>query len=145
MNDAAIQGGCLCGRVKFAFTLPVQVMVHCHCSRCRKSSGAAHATNLTVAPDQFRWLQGEDAIARYELPDARSFGKWFCRGCGCPVPRLARNGQFVIVPAGSLESALPVSPTDHIFWASRPAWHCPDGGLPAHAEYPQAWRPPVGR
>jgi hypothetical protein len=139
MNEAEIRGGCLCGAVTFAFASPVQLMIHCHCSRCRKSSGAAHATNLTVEPGQFRWLSGEQAIARFDLPGARSFAKWYCRQCGCPVPRPARGGKFVIIPAGSLDSALPATPTDHIFWASRPDWHCADGGLPTHAGYPVAW------
>lgn len=74
MNDASIRGGCLCGAVTFAFLPPVQLMVHCHCSRCRKSTSAGHATNLTVDPAQFQWLSGEDVITRFDLPHARSFG-----------------------------------------------------------------------
>ena len=133
-----IRGGCLCGAVTFAFVPPVKLMVHCHCSRCRKSTGAGHATNLTVDQAQFRWLSGEDAITRFDLPGAKRFGKWFCGRCGCPVPRLTGN-TLVVVPAGALDSAPPSAPTDHIHWNSRAPWGCPDGGLPTHAEYPVAW------
>jgi hypothetical protein len=140
MSDASIRGSCLCGAMSFALVTPLQLMVHCHCSRCRNSSGTGHATNITVDPRQFHWLSGEADIVLFDLPDARSFGKWFCGRCGCPVPRLARSGKFVVVPAGSLDSPrLPIRPTDHIFWESRAAWHCPEGGLPTHAEYPEAW------
>ncbi|MEG3941429.1 GFA family protein [Microcoleus sp. S36b_A3] len=114
-------------------------MAHCYCSRCRKGTGTGHATNLTVDPSQFRWLSGEEGITRYDLPTATSFGKWFCSHCGCPVPRLTRNGLIVVVPAGSLDTAPPMAPTDRIFWASRAPWSCASGGLPTHAEYPESW------
>ncbi|HZW20342.1 GFA family protein [Noviherbaspirillum sp.] len=140
MSEPRIHGTCLCGAVTYDAEGPFQVMVHCHCSRCRKSTGTGHATNLTVDPAQFRWLAGEDAIARYDLPQAKSFGKWFCRHCGCPVPRMTRSGKLMVIPAGSLDVAPPLSPSDHIFWSSRVSWGCPSGGLPTHEEYPDAWR-----
>lgn len=135
-----IRGSCLCGAVAFELSPPFRLMVHCHCSRCRRSSGTGHATNLVADPDQLRWLAGESLITRFDLPGARSFGKWFCSQCGCPLPRVTRNGKLVVVPAGSLEDEPEMTPTDHIFWASRARWGCPHGGLPVHDDYPQAWR-----
>jgi hypothetical protein len=139
MNASSIHGGCLCGAVTFEVDPPFLKMIHCHCSRCRKGTGTGHATNLMAAPGQFRWLSGEEAITRYDLPTAKSFSKWFCSLCGCPVPRLRRSGEFMIIPAGSLDTVPPMMPTDHIFWASRPPWGCTSGGLPTHAEYPESW------
>ncbi|NES96002.1 MAG: GFA family protein [Desertifilum sp. SIO1I2] len=139
MNQSSIHGGCLCGTVAFEVNPPFQKMLHCHCSRCRKATGTGHATNLTVEPSQFRWLSGEEAIAQYDLPTAKHFGKWFCSHCGCPVPRLTRDGKIVTIPAGSLDTVPPITPTDRIFWASRAPWDCASGGLPTHAEYPESW------
>lgn len=139
MSESHIQGGCLCATVTFEIDLPFQKMIHCHCSRCRRSTGTGHATNLTVGSSEFRWLSGEEAITRYELPAAKSFGKWFCSRCGCPVPRLLRDGKTMLIPAGSLDTAPPMAPTDHIFWASKAPWSCASGGLPTHAEYPASW------
>ena len=79
------------------------------------------------------------ALTHYNLPTAKSFGKWFCRHCGCPVPRLTRNSKMMVIPAGSLDTAPPIAPTDHIFWASRAPWGCASGGLPTHTEYPESW------
>ncbi|MBD1835671.1 GFA family protein [Cyanobacteria bacterium FACHB-472] len=45
--------------------------------------------------------------------------KWFCSHCGCPIPLLTRNGKIMVIPAGSLDTAPPITPMDHIFWASR--------------------------
>ncbi len=134
-----ISGGCLCGAITYETSPPFQRMVHCHCSRCRKGTGTGHATNLIVAPHQLRWTSGEDLISRYELPTAKSFGKWFCSRCGSPVPRLRRDGSWMVIPAGSLDSAPPISPSDHIFWTSRAPWGCPSGALPTHELYPTSW------
>ncbi len=118
MREPNVRGGCLCGAVTFDVHPPFQRMVHCHCSRCRKGTGTGHATNLIVEPGQVSWLSGEDVIKRYDLPTAKSFGKWFCSTCGSPVPRLTRNGKRMVVPAGSLDSAPPNAPNERIFWVS---------------------------
>lgn len=139
MNDETIRGGCLCGVVKFEALPPLGLMIHCHCSRCRKASGSSHGTTITLPPGQLRWLCGEEAITKYEHPTAPGFGKWFCKHCGCPLPRPIQGGRLAVIPAGSVDSELPVRPSDHIFWGSRPAWGCPSDGLPTHTEYPEAW------
>lgn len=141
MSEKPQHGSCLCGTVSFEADGPFKFMLHCHCTRCRKSSGTGHATNLTLVPEQFRWLSGEEAITRYNLPTAIGFGKWFCSLCGSPVPRLMRDGQFVIIPAGTLDTEPPMAPTGHIFWGSRAAWSCESGELPTHAEYPWSGGP----
>ena len=142
MSESKVHGSCLCGSVRFEITPPFARMVHCHCSRCRKSSGSGHATNLIGQPEQLKWLDGEDLIGRFDLPGARSFGKWFCRNCGSPLARLTRNGKAVVIPAGALDEAPPMSPTDNIFFASRAPWGCGGGGLPVHDEYPASWLAP---
>lgn len=139
MNEFSLRGSCLCGAVTYEVDPPFHKMIHCHCSRCRKGTGTGHATNLIAEPGRFRWLSGEDAITRYDLPTAKSFSKWFCSHCGCPVPRLRRKGDLMVIPAGSLDSVPGIRPTDHIFWGSRAPWGCGNGGLPTHDEYPESW------
>jgi hypothetical protein len=139
MTEPDVRGSCLCGTVTFEVSPPFQRMIHCHCSRCRKSTGTGHATNLIAKPDQLRWLNGESSIKRYDLPTAASFAKWFCSECGSPLPRVTRSGKLIIIPAGSLDTVPLLRPTDHIYWASRAPWSCPSSGLPTHAELPASW------
>jgi len=141
MNEPTLHGSCLCGAVKYEVTPPFRFFAHCHCSRCRKASGTGHATNIAVAPEQFRWLAGEAAINRYKHPEAESFGKWFCNNCGAPVPRSTRNDTLIVIPAGSLDDEPSAKPTDRIFWGSRAAWSCNCDDMPRHEEYPEAWFP----
>jgi hypothetical protein len=117
-----VRGGCLCGGVEFELDLLFIKFVKCHCSRCRSASGSAFAANAYVLPPAFRWLSGEDRVARFDLPLARSFSTSFCRACGAPLPHTTRSGREVIIPAGSLRDDPGVSPTIDACWQSRAPW-----------------------
>ena len=127
---AMARGRCLCGAVAFVAELPFERFVHCHCSRCRKATGTAHASNAVVKPAAFRWLHGEDRVVRYDLPAARSFASSFCQRCGSPMPHPTRSGREVIIPAGAFDDELGVKPERHFFWASRASWYVPGNTLP---------------
>lgn len=126
----AVRGSCLCGGVVFEVDTPFDRFLNCHCSRCRKATGTAHASNAIVRPDALRWLQGEDLVARYDLPEAKSFATCFCRRCGAPLPHLTRSGNAVIVPAGSFDDPLGISPQRHVHWASRADWYAHGEDIP---------------
>jgi len=135
-QEMPIEGGCLCGAVGYSLQPPFSLFQYCHCSRCQKSSGSAHASNLFAPAAQLRWLRGEDQVQHFRLPDTEHYGTAFCRHCGSAMPWLARAGQVAIVPAGGLEQAPPMMPKQSIFWDSRADWYiCPEA-LPKHAELP---------
>lgn len=137
MTDSNVSGSCLCGSIKYEVTGEAVRFSHCHCQRCRKATGTGHATNLLLTPvSGIIWLQGEDLLARYKVPEAERFYNCFCSKCGSPMPRTVPEIDAVLIPAGSLDSDPPVKPQHHIFWDSRADWSCADNGLPAHAEYP---------
>ncbi|MEQ8369419.1 MAG: GFA family protein [Alphaproteobacteria bacterium] len=130
------EGGCLCGAVRYAIRGPIETFQYCHCSRCRRASGAAFAANLFVPPEQFVWLAGENTVVRYEVPEAAAFGTAFCPACGSPAPRLGRNGKAVKVPAGGLDAHPGQTPQRSIFWDSRAAWLEETATLPRFPEMP---------
>jgi hypothetical protein len=134
-----LTGGCICGAVAYEVRAPYLRFAHCHCARCRKATGTGHATNLYVEPSQFRWLAGEEAVARFDLPSARSFATVFCRHCGSPLPRRTRSGREVVVPAGSLDQEPGLAPQARIFWDSRVSWACEDE-IPQFSALPEWWR-----
>jgi hypothetical protein len=117
-----VRGSCLCGVVRYEARLPFGKFVQCHCSRCRKASGSAFAANAYVAPDAFRWTNGETNVVRYDLPEARSFSTSFCGKCGSPVPHSTRSGREIIIPAGSLDDDPQVKPPINLHWDSRAEW-----------------------
>ena len=134
MADEVLNGSCLCGAVRYRVRAPFIRFAHCHCSRCRKATGSGHATNLVVAPANLEWVEGQDKTQRFDLPSAKSFSTAICRACGSPVPRLSRDGQRAIVPAGSLDDVPSIQPTARAYWDSRAPWSCSGDDLPRFPE-----------
>lgn len=117
-----INGGCLCGAVRFHLTGSVSGFYFCHCSRCQKSSGSVHGSNLFFKNASLDWEKGKDLCAEYVHEQTR-FGKCFCTHCGCPLPRVIDEKNKVIqVPAGCLDGDQEFEPTAHLFMDSRRCW-----------------------
>lgn len=128
-------GCCLCGEVRYEVEGDFEYFYLCHCELCRKDTGSAHAANLFTSAAQLQWLAGADKVKHFNLPSTRH-GKSFCSICGSALPSMQMNGALLVVPAGSLDSAVLMSPTAHIFVASRADW---DNAL---EEFPHLEGPP---
>ncbi|MSQ72931.1 MAG: GFA family protein [Betaproteobacteria bacterium] len=134
--EKALDGSCLCGTVHYRVRGPWLRFMMCHCTRCRKVTGTAHATNLFAHAENFQWTAGESEVGRYELPTAVRFATGFCRACGSRVPSLSRDGKSVTIPAGSLDDDPGILPQARIYWGSRALWTCLDEQLPRFEEAP---------
>jgi hypothetical protein len=137
MSSAPLAGSCLCGSVKFEITPPFTAFRYCHCSRCQKASGSAHAANAFVPAAQFKWRAGEARIKHYDHAPAQRFAVSFCTQCGSRVPHQVKGRDDYLIPAGLLDQApadMP-RPENSIFWASRAAWYVEPHGMPCFNEY----------
>ena len=132
----SFKGSCLCQAVSYQFHGPEYVFQYCHCSRCRKFTGSAHASNIIVNPDQFEWLSGEDQVGRFEHPEARHFATCFCKQCGSSLPWLAQSGSAMVIPAGTLDDDPEIKPMQNIYWKYRASWRESVDTLPQHDELP---------
>jgi hypothetical protein len=123
MAEQIIQGSCLCGEVMYQFTGPIKVFQYCHCSRCQKFTGSAHAANIIIDPEHFKWLSGEDTVGRYELKEAKHFATSFCRNCGSSLPWLTQSKKAYVIPAGTLDEDPQLKPMHNIYYADKAAWY----------------------
>ncbi|MGQ7847677.1 GFA family protein [Granulosicoccus sp. 3-233] len=114
-------GSCLCGDVSFEMEGEFRNFLLCHCRHCRKDTGSAHAANIFAAGATLTWLSGEDRVNSYQIPDTRHVRN-FCSRCGSALPNIQADGALVVVPAGSLDSDVPIEPQGHIFMSSRANW-----------------------
>jgi len=133
-----IRGSCLCGTIRFEID-KVLALTHCHCTNCRKLSGAAFATYAHVKTKYFRFVSGEDAVALYESSPG-SFRKR-CKVCGCNAPGIAPYLETVSIPAGLLDDDPGVRPSMHIFASSCAPWWTIADGLPQHAKWLPGYEP----
>ena len=136
MESVAVNGSCLCGEVSYQATDNLGIFQYCHCSRCQKFTGSAHASNLFVAEEKFNWITGEEFIGRFEPADTKYFATAFCKQCGSSLPWLSKGGKTMIIPAGTLDSDPVIRPLQSIFYGSRAKWYCELGELPIHNEMP---------
>ena len=118
-----MKGSCLCGEVSYEIQPPLRVFQYCHCERCRKFTGSAHASNIFVPPEQFKWLSGEALVGRFEVEDAKYFATCFCKKCGSSLPWAVKTGVNIVVPAGTLDEDVGIRPQQNIFWESRAPWY----------------------
>lgn len=128
-------GGCLCGAVRYEVTGRFEGFFLCHCSHCRKDTGSAHAANLFSEVATLRWRAGEAQVATFQLPDTRHV-RSFCTTCGSALPSLQMEGRLLVVPAGSLDTEVPIRPQGHIFMDSRAAWDEQLESLPQFGAFP---------
>ncbi len=136
-RPGAIRGSCLCGDVAFELDEKPVVLVHCHCSRCRKGRSAAHNANAFLPAEAFRWVRGRDSVRDYRLSDAERYGASFCRGCGSPAPRARSSDDRIVgIPAGALDDDPGIRPAFHFWCGSKAPWFEITGDLPRFDETP---------
>ena len=136
MSYNSLAGSCLCQNVKYEITGNMGIFQYCHCSRCRKFTGSAHAANLFVSPGDFRWSSGEEYVGRYEPEDSKYFATCFCTNCGSSLPWLSKGEKVVVIPAGTLDGDPEIRPTQNLFCGSRPDWYTAASSLPEYEGMP---------
>lgn len=137
MAKQSLSGSCLCGALRYSISGEPVRFLHCHCSRCRKSSGTGHASNLFVSADGIAWTGDTELIKTYRLPEAKRFSRTFCSQCGGPLPMEIPSMEMVFVPAGTLDVEPNIMPQARIFQDSKTAWSCSGDDMPHFPEFPE--------
>jgi len=136
MDNKTLNGSCLCGKVTYEFTGKAKVFQYCHCTRCQKYTGSAHASNIIGDPAHFRWLSGEEYVGHFELPDAKYFATGFCKNCGSALPWMTKTRTAVIIPAGTLDVDPQIRPIQNIYVANGAPWYIDPEQLIKYDELP---------
>jgi hypothetical protein len=131
---ATIPGSCLCGGVRFEVELPFTDANYCHCSRCRKHSGAEAGVQARVPRERFRLLAGEELIRVYE-PEGGAV-KAFCSECGSSLfGRTWPHGDEISIRMGTLDDDPEFRPEFRTFVDSKAPWsEIPADGIPHYSE-----------
>ena len=129
------RGSCLCGRVRFRIEGALPSFGNCHCSICRKATGAAFWTAGPVRSSSFTWLSGDESVTWYESSPGCVRG--FCPSCGSTLAMQERRSPEVI--SFSI-AALDAEPAEGLvanqFVGSKASWHEITDGLAAYDKGP---------
>jgi len=128
-----IQGSCGCGVVRFELTAPPQMMGTCHCGRCRKFGSS---TFVIVRRDTFRWLQGQDRVARHEPALPFRFTRCFCSVCGTSLGEPFADAETFPIVANCLDDDPGVRNRFHEWVSAKPPWYDICDGARQFAEDP---------
>ena len=129
-ESTKIEGGCLCGAVRFSLELPSKWCAHCHCSMCRRAHGAGYVTWVGFESDHFMLLAGDHDLRWYESsPGAR---RGFCNTCGSTMLfESERWAGETHVALGCIEDSIDREPQAHVFHDSHVSWMALDDALKA--------------
>lgn len=115
------KGSCLCGEVAFVIEGEFENFFLCHCKRCQKDTGSAHAANLFSSTAKLTWMQGEEYVKNFDYKNEGHI-KSFCIHCGSALPYRNKEEQRLKVPAGCLDSDVFIRPKGHIYYKDKANW-----------------------
>ena len=119
MSETTVEGGCICGAVRFVATGDPKGVFWCHCQSCRKHSGAPVSVFVGYERDSYVVTKGE--IAKFKSSPGTTRG--FCRTCGstltCESAALANETHFHV---GAFDDPARFSPGRHFFRDEQLAW-----------------------
>jgi len=119
---AEIEGGCLCGAVRYsATTEPVLVGV-CHCRDCQKFTGSAFGFLVGVPRAAFARC---GAVKTFSKPadSGRPIVRSFCPECGSSIAEEpGSRPELVILNGGTLDDPDAVTPAMQIYCDRELSW-----------------------
>lgn len=121
-----IDGGCLCRAIRYRIGGPPLSSIVCHCTSCRRASGAPAVAWLTVDRAQFQFLAGSASINL----SSRDVVRRFCGNCGTPLTY--ENGgspNTIDITTASLDDPNASPPTMEVWLEHRLNWQIPNRDL----------------
>lgn len=114
-----MDGQCLCGGVRYSVVGDPTRAVSCHCSMCRRHSGAAFLTYVSFPSTAFHIAQG--SVVEYRSsPGAR---RSHCATCGSPLTFVAdAEPETTWVTLGTLDDPSVAQPNENWFVDEKVAW-----------------------
>lgn len=126
--ELSVQGGCACGAVRYRARGVPRDETLCHCTDCRRSSGAPVVGWVTFERQGVTW---DGPLKERRSSDRATRG--FCPECGSQLCFwLDREPSLVDITLGSLDDPGVVGPRDHIYTRSQLGWLRFADGLPRY-------------
>lgn len=131
MAELWLEGGCLCGQLRYRVAGEPIDAGYCHCRLCQRASGAPLLAWATYPSSAFTYLGIAPALFR-ATPGAQ---REFCPHCGTQVAfRTDRHPEWVDLTLASLDNPNRIVPQYHIWTASQIRWLHLDDALPRYGD-----------
>src|SRR5262245_23290517 len=124
-----MEGGCLCGAVRYRVVGEPTVSMVCHCNSCGRASGATAVAWVTFPTQAFSILRGNPL----SYHSSQSVTRRFCSVCGTALTyqHVGRPSE-IDVTTRTLDQPEAFPPSHHSWLGDAPSWDRPGDGLPLH-------------
>ena len=126
-----LAGQCRCRAVTYRVADAFAYALNCHCSNCRRATGAAFKPLAGIPVGMIGIAAGAEAVMAVGDAGAPYI---HCRICGSLLYAVVKNGTFAHVTMGTLVDTPGIRPSAHVFVASKAEWFSITDDLPQHAE-----------
>lgn len=117
MHDL-LEGGCMCGAVRYrARNAPTYAGI-CHCDDCRRATGGAYVPWFGVKPQDFTLTKGK--LTEYESSPGNRRG--FCGTCGTSLSFAGDGWNDIALTIASLDDPNAITPQSNVFLRERMHW-----------------------
>lgn len=126
-----LEGGCLCGSVRYRIDGKAVDAGYCHCRLCQRASGAPTVAWATFRKHAVVWTAATPRIYRSTPPAQRGF----CGHCGTQLSFWHEDQpERMDITIASLDDPSTLAPDYHIWTASRIAWFDVRDDLPRYTD-----------
>lgn len=133
---AHIEGGCLCGKVRYSTDTEPSFIGVCHCTDCQQFTGSAFAT-VVALPTSALKITGPLKTFTKPGSSGKPIHRRFCQECGSGIIDEADAMPGVtMVNVGTLDDRSWVKPQSEIYCDSALSWVQLGGGLKRFAKTP---------
>lgn len=128
-------GGCLCGAIRYEVSVPIKNVVACHCTNCRRISGAGSSHNAILPSSALKFTAGTPR--RYHDTTANSGNllfRHFCENCGSSLySQREKMPEMVVLKVGTLDDAAGLRLAMNVWTDSALPWMHLDPAITRHA------------
>ena len=119
MSTPPLEGGCLCGAIRYRIDAPPRWIGYCHCTSCRRSTGAPVTAFVGADARSVSFMRGK----REQFASSPGVQRGFCARCGTPLTyegeRFPGEVHFYV---STFDEPQTLRPEFHVYCEERLEW-----------------------
>jgi len=130
-----LSGSCLCGKIRYTVSQPLDKIIVCNCTHCQKASGAGASHNAVVPTSAVTFTSGIPKRYADTAQSGNILNRYFCGDCGSPIySQREQVPQMMVLKVGTLDASNDMKIVMNIWTKSARPWMHIDPSTECHAE-----------
>lgn len=125
--NSMLEGGCLCGRVRYQVKEAPLGTAICHCVSCRRAAGAESVAWAVCPMSAFEFTLAAPA----EYQSSKNVTRSFCQHCGTSLTYQV-SPESIDVALATLDDPEQLTPGKEVWAESRISWNALHGDIAVH-------------